>query len=140
MSYTGVDQTTPILASNFFDSTDTGNTLTISLTTASDGWAMISGANADAAYVASTNTDTLRCSYSGLADSADSNNDITAGTFDTQMTHSGTRGGGGIAIAILPAGGATTTIKTYNSALTANVKTVLNGTVIANRKTWNGIV
>lgn len=105
MSYTGVDQTSPILASNFFESTGTGNTLTISLTTASDGWAIISGANADAAYAASTNTDTLRCSYAGLSDSADSGNDITAGTFDAVMTHSGSRGGGGIAIGILPAAG-----------------------------------
>lgn len=32
-----------------------------------------------------------------------------------------------------------TTVKTYNGATTATVKTVLNGTVIASRKTWNGI-
>jgi len=32
-----------------------------------------------------------------------------------------------------------TTIKTYNGATTATVKSVLNGTVIANRKTWNSI-
>lgn len=33
----------------------------------------------------------------------------------------------------------TSTIKTYFGTATANVKTVLNGTAIANRKTWNGI-
>lgn len=33
-----------------------------------------------------------------------------------------------------------TTIKTYNGVVTASVKTVLNNTPIANRKTWNGIV
>lgn len=32
-----------------------------------------------------------------------------------------------------------TTIKTYNAATTATVKTVLNGTAIASRKTWNSI-
>lgn len=31
------------------------------------------------------------------------------------------------------------TIKTYLGVVTANVKTVLNGTAIASRKTWNGI-
>jgi hypothetical protein len=35
--------------------------------------------------------------------------------------------------------GVATNIKTYDGVLTANVKTVLNGTAIANRKTWNGI-
>lgn len=35
--------------------------------------------------------------------------------------------------------GASTTIKTYLGTVTANVKTVLNGTAIASRKTWNGI-
>lgn len=36
-------------------------------------------------------------------------------------------------------GGASTTIKSYNGTITANVKTVLNGTAIASRKTWNSI-
>lgn len=35
--------------------------------------------------------------------------------------------------------GSGTTIKTYTGIATANVKTVYNGTAIANRKTWNGI-
>lgn len=108
-SYTGVDQTTPILDYNTASSPGTGNNMTIALTTASDGWAIISGANVDAAFTAGTGTDTLRASYGGLADIADSDGDIGAGTFNTQMTHTGTRGYGGIAIGILPAGGAAST-------------------------------
>lgn len=104
-SYTGVDQTTPILATNSASSPGTGNNMLISLTTASDGWFIISGANVDLAFSAGANTDELRATYSGLADIADSGNDITAGTTNAQMTHAGTRGYGGCAIAILPAGG-----------------------------------
>lgn len=35
--------------------------------------------------------------------------------------------------------GPSTTIKTYTGVTTANVKTIYNGTAIANRKTWNDI-
>ena len=111
VSYTGVDQSSPILANNNA-SAATGKDMTISLTTTSAGWAIISGANVDAVFVAGTNTDTLRASYGGLCDIDDSDNDITAGTFNTQMTYTiagDGRGYGGIAIAILPAGGATPT-------------------------------
>jgi len=45
----------------------------------------------------------------------------------------------GLAIAGFKAAGASTTVKTYNAATTATVKSVLNGTLIANRKTWNSI-
>lgn len=104
MSYTGVDQSSPILASNTGNSGSGGNML-IPLTTSDDGWFIISGSNVDAAFAAGANTDTLRNSYSGLSDSADSNNDIAAGTTNAQMTHTGTRGWGGIAIAIKPSTG-----------------------------------
>lgn len=104
VSYTGVDQTSPILDSNSASSL-TGNNMQIPLTIASAGWAIISGANVDASFVAGSNTDTLRASYSGLADIADSGNDIAASTFNAQMTHSGSRGYGGIAFGLLPNGG-----------------------------------
>lgn len=42
-------------------------------------------------------------------------------------------------IAVFQAAAVTTNVKTYNTVTTANVKTILNGTPIANRKTWNGI-
>ena len=104
VSYTGVDQTNPIQTSNT-GSSGSGGTMNISLTTSNDGWFVISGANVDTAWSAGATTDTLRASYSGLADIADSGNDITAGTTNAQMAHVGTRGYGGIAFALEEAGG-----------------------------------
>lgn len=104
VSYTGVDQTNPILTSNSAY-TSSGGTCNVSLTTADDGWWLISGANPDAAFAAGVNTDTLRASYGGLADIADSDGDIAATTANAQMTHAGSRGGGVIGFALKKAGG-----------------------------------
>jgi hypothetical protein len=139
VSYTGVDQTNPVLDDNSIYSAS-GGTMSISLTTASDGWAIISGANVDYAFSAGTNTDTLRASYGGLCDIADSGNDITAGTFNAQMTHAGTRGYGGIALAILPAGGGSYTgdIKSIAGVAQASIKSIA-GVAIANIKSVAGV-
>jgi hypothetical protein len=103
VSYTGVDQSNPIITSNF--GSGTGGTLSISLTTGLTGWWIVSGANIDAAFAAGSVTDTLRASYAGLCDIADSNNDETAQTASATMTYAGTREWGGVAAAIKPAGG-----------------------------------
>lgn len=60
-------------------------------------------------------------------------------TITSAWTNSNAAAEASLVAASWSGGGASTTIKTYNGTLTANVKTVLNGTAIANRKTWNGI-
>ena len=116
VSYTGVDQTSPILDDNIASSAS-GNTMSIPLTTAEAGWAVISGANVDTAFTAGTNTDTLRASYAGLCDIADSDGDIAASTFNAQMTHGGTRGYGGIAFGLKASAGGGPTYR-FNPQLT----------------------
>lgn len=97
-SYTGVDQTSPILASNTASAPTSGNTMSISLTTAEAGWWFISGTNVDANWTAGANTGTIR-DASSISGGADSNGDISAQTGNAQMSHTGTRGYGGVAVA-----------------------------------------
>lgn len=96
-SYTGVDQTSPILDSGTASSLS-GGTMQVSLTTADDGWWFISGANVDANWTAGANTSQIRQNRS-IIGSADSNGDITAQTGNAQMSHGGSRGYGGAAVA-----------------------------------------
>lgn len=101
MSYTGVKQTSPILDSGS-DSQVSGTTLTVSLTTSASGWWIMSGANPDNAFSGTTIVTTTRCSYSGLADSFDSNGDVAAQTANAVIDHTGSRGGGAVAYVIEP--------------------------------------
>jgi len=110
VSYNGIDQTAPILDSGLVSSPGSGNNMQISLTTAEDALFIISGANVDTAFTAGANTDTLRASYSGLCDIADSDGLVLAGTSNAQMTHTGSRGYAGIALALRPASSSTYTL------------------------------
>jgi len=107
-AYTGVDQVSPVIASNTISSPVTGNTMAISLTTAEDAWWFISGSNVDGIWSGGANTPTVRDSSAGVPGGADSNGIISAQTGNAQMSHAGSRGYGGIAIAFKPAGGAFT--------------------------------
>ena len=103
-SYTGVDQTSPLLTSRTANATS-GNTMQVSLTTSEDAWWAISGANVDGNWTAGGNTGTIR-HPDGSYGFADSNSVISATTGNAQMSHLGSRGYGGIAIAFKPAGAA----------------------------------
>lgn len=103
-SYTGVDQASPVLTSNTGAGGDTGNTMTISLTTAQSAWWFISGANVDANWTAGANTATIR-EVDGGCGCADSNGNISAQTGNAQLSHTGSRGYGGIAIAFKESSG-----------------------------------
>lgn len=100
MGYSGVDTSNPIITSNKYDSDGAGNDVPVALTTGAAGWWVMSAANPDAVFVAGTITNTLRCSYSGLSDSADSNDDVAAQTANANMSFTGTREGGGVAFAM----------------------------------------
>jgi len=101
VSYTGVDQTSPFLTSGtFVNNTDTGASLTVSLTTSSTGWWFISGANVDANWSSGGGNTTNIVDVTATNGCADSNGDITAQTGNATMNFSGgTRGAGGIAMA-----------------------------------------
>lgn len=107
-SYTGVDQTSPILTSNTVSApTDgSGATATISLTTTGAGWWFISGTNVDADWTAGGgNTGTLRKASSTTGGGADSNGSVSAQTGNASITRStGTRGYGAIAVAFKAVG------------------------------------
>ena len=124
VSYTGVDQTSPVHTSN--TGNGSGSPCNISLTTSVDAWWIMSAGNIDAPFSAGTNTDTLRAEYSGLCDISDSGNDIAATTANAQMTFSGTREWGGIALAIIAAGGGgyTGDIKSIQGVVQASVKSM----------------
>ena len=103
VSYTGVDQINPVLTSNTASSPGSGNTMQISLTTALPAWWFISGSNPDGPWTAGGNTSTIRDSF-GNNGSADSNADVSAQTGNAQLSHAGSRGYGGAAIAFKAVG------------------------------------
>jgi len=105
VSYSGVDQTSPVLTSNISNSIGSGNIITIPLTTAEDAWWIISGTNVDDNWNSGgLLTPTLRAgSSTGLNGIADSNGIVTAQTGNARMSFTGTRGYGGTAIAFKPA-------------------------------------
>jgi len=135
VSYSGVDQTTPVSTSAANNGTNTP--ATVSLTTSATAWWLFSGANIDAAFAGSTNTDTLRVSYGGLCDICDSGNDISPQTGNATMTFAGTREWGGIALAFIPSG-ASSAVKTAEGLAIASVKTGL-GLATASVKNWQGL-
>ncbi len=101
VSYTGVDQTSPILTSNTASSPVTGNVMSISLTTSLSAWWAIAGGHVDNGWTGGANTTTVRES-TAASGYADSNGDISAQTGNAQMSHSFNRGYGGIAFAFKP--------------------------------------
>lgn len=107
VSYTGVDQTTPINVSAKGNGTATPATLTSTSTVT--GWWVMSAANIDLGHTGGSITDTLRAEYSGLADIADSGNDVASGSATTTMPFpTGTRQWGAIHFLMVPAATGTT--------------------------------
>lgn len=121
-SYTGVDQSSPVIASNTAG-TGSGNTMQISLTTAQTAWWFISGSNVDASWVAGANTSTIR-EATGTIGAADSGGDIAATTGNAQMSHGGTRGYGGVAMAFIPVSAVSSNIKSIQSVAQASIKSM----------------
>jgi len=108
-SYTGVDQTSPVITSNTAGNIASGKVMSISLTTSEDAWWYISGSNVDAEWNSiSNNGSSLRnaTGSSGRLRVGDSNGLISAQTGTITMSYTfGTsgRGYGGAAFAFKPA-------------------------------------
>lgn len=138
VSYTGVDQTSPVITSGTAASTS-GNTMQVSLTTAQDAWWFIGGSNVDGGWTAGANTATIRESTGNIG-AADSGADIAATTGNAQMSHGGTRGYGGIAMAFIAAGssGYAGDIKSVAGVLQADIKSIA-GVTNANIKSIAGV-
>lgn len=139
-SYTGVSQTGYPDSSNK-DGGLAATALSLTLTAvASSTWASCAYDSNSGAVTAGSNTTLRGTNPSTLSKTMGDSNGatITPGVGFTMAATMPLGGWSMIGVTMAPAGVATT-IKTYNGVATANVKTVLNGTAIANRKTWNGI-
>lgn len=138
-SYTGANQTTqPDVSTTNVGAS--GTSLTTAVTTTTDNAWLIGYFNSAAnTLTQSTGTNFVQTQANNVA-LGDSNGAYSpAGSYSMRVT-SGSGTFGAIVAGIRDAAsGPSTTIKTYLGTATASVKTVLNGTAIASRKTWNGI-
>lgn len=137
VSYTGVKQSGQPDANNTNGSSST-TSLTTSVTTTADNCWLMGYAYMNGSMTAGTGTTFRGGSVAGTLETMDSNSATTPAGSDSLITNRGTASFAGHVIAAFSPS-VSTTIKTYDGIVTANVKTVLNGTAIANRKTWNGI-
>lgn len=139
-TYSGVDQTNPFGSTPVYsDGTPaTDTTHTEAITTNVDNAWLVGFAQANNTFV-TAGANTTRRTNDNWGALIDSNAPQTpVGSYSLQVTASSARHN--IILAqVAPAATSSTTIKTYLGVTTANVKTVLNGTAIASRKTWNGI-
>ena len=137
--YTGAHQTTPI-DSSATNTAASGTTIGVAIDpVASNCWTVVFAKDelGDQTYTTDVGAMLLAADAGGLA-IADSNGTVGTGSATTTLTGSTSSFRSIIGFSLAPAG-ASTTVKTYNGTTTATTKSVLNGTVIANRKTWNSI-
>jgi len=136
-SYTGADTSSQPGASGT-NTSPSGTSITSSITTTVDqSWVIGYFAGSRATLTASTGISFVQAQLNNVA-LGDSNSAQSVGSY-SMITTMGSSGTMGSIMAEIKPPGASTTIKTYIGTLTASVKTVLNGTAIASRKTWNGI-
>lgn len=100
VSYTGVDQASPLLTSNSVNTTSSGSSITVGLTTSGTAWWGMFGSQADTPFTSvSSNLSSLRANPAETGE-GDSNGDISPQTGNAVMNFTGgTRGGGGVAFA-----------------------------------------
>jgi len=125
-TYTGVDQSSPIDASAVKRDAGTGSAFSLDVTSVTDNCWLVGSVRCGTAGTAGSGT-IIRQTASGLT-LADSNSAITpAGATNLNFTMS-FAGIGGVIAAIAPVATATTSIKSVNGVLHANIKS------------WNGVI
>lgn len=139
-SYTGTDQTTQPDATtvNFHNAATMSLTSSITPTTA-NAWVVMGGRDNFGTTITPSTNCTSRQEEANGTFVYDTNSAVPASSLSQTVTDTNSAYISGQQVAIRPAAGAATTIKSYDGVVTASVKTVLNATAIASRKTWDGI-
>lgn len=135
-SFTGVDQTPTIHDSDGYNYTAASGQLSMTGLTVGDLILAMGGTQGANINAGTGTTLVVRQTTAGIQQTGLFSVNAAASSDTIDITHNSD------ASAMIGAAfgeASSTTIKTYLGTATANVKTVLNGTAIASRKTWNGI-